>query len=236
MEVKILPIQEIYNEIANKIVKLVAQKPNAILGLATGGTAVGVYDALVKAYNDKKITFKDVKTFNLDEYYPIEDSNPQSYRYYMNHNLFDKVDIDKNNTHFPSIDNYQKYDELIAIAGGIDFQVLGIGSNGHIAFNEPGTPFDSLTHVVKLAESTIQDNARFFNGDISLVPTQAISMGLKSIMFTKQIVLIATGKNKAKAIKQLMDQEPNPALPASILRSHANVTIYLDPDAASLLC
>lgn len=236
MKVKVLSKQAIYQEIANNISKLINEKPNAVLGLATGGTAMGVYVELVKLFNEKKISFKQIKSFNLDEYYPIDDTNDQSYRYYMNHNLFDHVDIDKNNTFFPSIDNYQNYDQQIAQAGGIDFQVLGIGSNGHIAFNEPGTDFDSLTHVVKLANSTIKDNARFFNNKVELVPTQAISMGLKSIMNAKQIVLIATGQNKAKAIKQLIEGNANTNLPASILKSHPDVIIYLDKEAASLLC
>ncbi len=236
MEVKILSISEIYQEVSTTIVSLINKKPKAILGLATGGTAIGVYEQLVKAYKDKKVSFKNVKSFNLDEYYPIEQSNPQSYRSYMNHNFFDHVDINKINTFFPSIDNFEKYDQVIGVEGGIDFQILGIGSNGHIAFNEPGTSFNSLTHIVKLADSTIKDNARFFNNQIKLVPTQAISMGLRTIMNARQIVLIATGKNKAKVIKQLIEQEASVDLPASILKTHPNVTIYLDEDAASLLC
>lgn len=236
MQVKILSIPEIYTNAANQIVDLIKSKPNAILGLATGGTSVGLYDALVKAYKDKRVSFNQIKTFNLDEYYPIEVTNPQSYRYFMDYHLFNNVDIDKSNTFFPSIDNYQTYDQLIASNGNIDIQILGLGSNGHIAFNEPGTSFDSLTHIVQLAQSTIKDNARFFNNDISLVPTQAISMGLKSIMNAKKIILIATGKNKANAIKKLMEGDVNIDLPVSILKNHSDVTIYLDKEAASLLC
>lgn len=235
MNIKVLDKEQIYSDIANRMISLVNSKPNAILGLATGSSPIGVYDLLVKGCLEHKVSFKQVKTFNLDEYYPISDDNNQSYRYFMNSHLFDKIDIAKANTHFPSFTNYQQYDKLIADAGGIDFQVLGIGSNGHIAFNEPGTSFDSLTHMVKLAPSTIKDNARFFN-DIKDVPTQAISMGLHSIMQAKEIVLIATGKNKAQAIKQLVEGEANINLPASILKTHNNVTIYLDKEAASLLC
>ncbi|MCQ3907234.1 MAG: glucosamine-6-phosphate deaminase [Mycoplasmoidaceae bacterium] len=235
MQIKILSKDEIYQDINNRIVKLVKDKPNAVLGFATGQSPVGVYQLLVDSFNKKLISFKDVTSFNLDEYYPIEDSNPQGFRYLMNHNLFNNVDIDKSRTNFPSIDNYQQYDQLIANAGGIDFQILGIGSNGHIAFNEPGTSFDSLTHLVKLADSTIKDNSRFFS-DISKVPTQAITMGLKTIMQTKEIVLIATGKNKAPVIKQLIENAASINVPASVLKTHPNVTIYLDADAASLLC
>lgn len=236
MEVKVLTKQEIYNDVAKLIVNLVKSKPNAVLGLATGGTMEGVYEALVKEFDAGNISFKQTKSFNLDEYYPIDNTNSQSYHYYMNRNLFNSVDIDKDNTHFPSIDNFQYYDQLIAAAGGIDFQLLGLGSNGHIAFNEPGTDFSTLTHVVKLADSTIKDNARFFNDRIEDVPTHAISMGLESIMNAKQIVLIATGQNKAYAIKQLIEGETNTSLPASVLKTHPNVVIYLDKDAASGLC
>lgn len=235
MKIKILSKQKIYSDIANTIIDLISTKQNTILGLATGSSPIGVYDKLVEAFNTKKVSFRNVKTFNLDEYYPINDSNPQSYRYFMNRHLFNKVDIDKNNTHFPSANNYKEYDQLIASAGGIDFQILGIGSNGHIAFNEPGTSFDSLTHMVKLANSTINDNARFFNS-IDEVPTQAVSMGLKSIMKAKRIALIATGANKAHAIKQLIEQEANINLPASVLKTHPDVVIYLDKEAASFIC
>lgn len=235
MDVKILSKDKIYTSISSRIANLVNSKSNAILGLATGGTALGVYEQLVKDYKAGKLSFKNVKTFNLDEYLPIEPTNPQSYRFYMNHNLFNNIDIDLNNTFFPSLDNYQQYDELIAKQNGIDLQILGLGSNGHIAFNEPGTDFNSLTHIVQLAQSTIKDNSRFFDS-IDLVPKQAITMGLKSIMNTKEIILIATGKNKAPAIKKLMEEEPNEQLPVSILKNHPNVTIYLDEEAASLLC
>ena len=236
MEIKILNKEEIDKIVANKIAKLIKNKPNAVLGLATGSTPLGVYQNLINLNKKGKVSFKNVSTFNLDEYVGIDETHNQSYRYFMNKNLFDEIDIDKNNTHFPNnkTSNPEVYDEQIKIAGGIDFQVLGIGSNGHIAFNEPNTPFDSLTHIVKLTESTIKDNSRFFNS-IDEVPTHAVSMGLKSIIGASEIVLIATGKNKAKAIQELFEKNPNESLPASILKSHPNVTIYCDEDAGSLI-
>lgn len=236
MIIKVLDKENIDKEVTKKIVSIIRKKPNMVLGLATGSTPLGVYKTLVETYNKGRVSFKDVKTFNLDEYVGIEDTHEQSYRYFMNTNLFDHIDIDKKNTHFP--DNKTKtpetYDEKIKQCGGVDFQVLGIGSNGHIAFNEPNTPFDSLTHIVNLTESTIKDNSRFFNS-IDEVPKQAVSMGLKSIMNAKEIILIALGKNKAEAIAKLLKDEPSEALPASILKNHKKVTIYCDDEAASLI-
>ncbi len=236
MEIKILSKSEIDDIVANRIVELVNKKSNLVLGLATGSTPVGVYQNLINAYEQGKVSFKDVKTFNLDEYVGLDGTHEQSYRYFMNTNLFDGIDIDKANTNFPNnkTDKPEIYDEQIANAGGVDFQVLGIGSNGHIAFNEPNTSFDSLTHVVELTENTIKDNSRFFES-IEDVPTKAVSMGLKSIMSSKEIVLIATGKNKAEAIKRLVEEEPNESLPASILKNHKNVIIYCDEEAGSLI-
>ena len=183
------------------------------------------------------IQIKDVKTFNLDEYVGLSEDHEQSYRYFMNHNLFDHIDIVKENTHVPSgnIENeeaLEEYDALIDAAGGIDLQILGIGSDGHIAFNEPGTSFNSLTHVTELAPSTINDNSRFFES-IDDVPTKAVTMGLASIMKAKKIVLIATGENKADAVKSLLMGLITEKVPCSILRKHPDVTIYVDRDAYS---
>lgn len=225
--------------IAKEFVDQVNKKPNSVLGLATGTSPLGVYANMIKAYENKEVSFKKVKTFNLDEYIGLDGTHPQSYRYFMNKYLFDHIDIDKDNTHvLKGTGDYlayaNKYDELILEAGGIDLQILGIGSDGHIAFNEPGTPFDSLTHVALLAESTIKDNSRLFN-DISEVPTKAVTMGLKSIMNAKRIVLIATGKNKAKAIYDLINGEINENVPCSILKNHPDCTIYCDEEAYSLV-
>ncbi len=236
MEVKILNKEEIDKIVADKIAKGINRKLNYVLGLATGSTPIGVYENLVKLYKQNKVSFDKVTTFNLDEYVGLEGEHDQSYRYFMNKHLFDGTNIDKSRTFFP--DNKTKtpqvYDEQIKNAGGIDLQVLGIGSNGHIGFNEPNTPFDSLTHVVQLTESTIRDNSRFF-ASIREVPTSAVSMGLKTIMEAREIVLIATGSNKAEAIAKLVKNEPNVALPASVLKTHPNVTIYCDELAGSLL-
>lgn len=230
--------EKISKLIAEEFIKQVNEKPNSVLGLATGTSPLDVYANLVKANKEGRVTFKDVATFNLDEYIGLEGTHPQSYRYFMNVNLFDHIDIDKNKTHvLKGVGDYEdyakKYDDLIASFGGIDLQILGIGSDGHIAFNEPGTPFDSLTHVAELAESTIVDNSRLFN-DISEVPTKAVTMGLKSIMNAKKIVLIATGANKAKAIKNLLRGDKTEEVPCSILQDHPDCTIYVDDDAYRL--
>ncbi len=237
MEVKVLSIDEINNEVAGRIINLVNSNKNAILGLATGSTPVGVYKTLVKAYEDKKVSFKTIRSFNLDEYIGLQETNDQSYRYFMNTNLFDHIDIDKKNTRVPCglgdvEKNAKDYDIAIDNAGGIDFQILGIGSDGHIAFNEPGTPFDEGTHIAKLTEMTIKDNSRFFE-KIEDVPTTAITMGLKSIMKAKEIVLIATGLNKANAVKELVEGKMSEDWPCTILQKHPNVTIYVDKDAYS---
>lgn len=238
MELVIATKEEINKLVSDEIIELVKNKPNCILGLATGSTPLGVYSLLVEAYRKDEVSFKDVKSFNLDEYVGLEPTHNQSYRYFMNTNLFNNIDIDINNTHIPSLnedENYYKlYDEKIEKAGGIDLQLLGIGSNGHIAFNEPNTLFNSKTHIVSLNESTIRDNSRFFN-DINEVPKEAITMGLESIMQAKRIVLIAFGKNKAEAINTMFIKDSSEALPASILQNHKNVTIYCDEEASSIL-
>lgn len=236
MEIKILDKNEIDEIVANRICELVNQNPNTVLGLATGSTPLGVYDKIVKNYQNKYVSFKDVTTFNLDEYVGLTDTHEQSYRHFMTTNLFNHIDIKKENTNFPdnTLTDPSIYDKKIKNAGGIDFQILGIGSNGHIAFNEPGTDFNSVTHVVKLADSTIKDNARFFD-NINDVPKMAVTMGLKSILDAKEIVLIATGKNKAHAISKLLKDAPSEDLPSSILKNHKNVTIYCDEDAVSLI-
>ena len=225
--------------IAEEFIKQVNEKPNCVLGLATGTSPLKVYANMVQACKDGRVSFKDVKTFNLDEYIGLEGTHNQSYRYFMNDNLFNHIDINKENTHvLLGVGDYlayaNNYDNLIKQAGGIDLQILGIGSDGHIAFNEPGTPFDSLTHVAELAESTIVDNSRLFN-DISEVPTKAVTMGLRSIMNAKKIVLIATGKNKARAIYNLLKGPKTEEVPCSILQDHPDCTIYVDEEAYSLV-
>ncbi len=239
MKVVIDNNEELSKLIADEFIKQVQKKPNSVLGLATGTSPLGVYANMVKAYKEGKVSFKDVVTFNLDEYIGLDGTHHQSYRYFMNENLFNKIDINKDNTHvLKGTGDYltymNQYDDEIASYGGIDLQILGIGSDGHIAFNEPGTSFDSLTHVTDLTESTIKDNSRLFN-DISEVPTKAVTMGLKSIMNAKKIVLIATGKNKAVAIKNLLNGPLSEDVPCSILQKHPDCTIYVDSDAYSLV-
>ena len=181
-----------------------------------------------------EVSFKDVTTFNLDEYLGLDGTHDQSYRYFMNVNLFNHIDINKENTHVPSgfvtsDAEAALYDEAINAKGGIDIQLLGLGSDGHIAFNEPGTPFNSLTHIAELTEQTISDNSRFFE-KIEDVPTKACTMGLQSIMNAKKIVLIALGKGKVEAVRKLVHGEIDIQWPCTILKNHPNVTIYVDSE------
>lgn len=238
MKVVINTNEEISRMIAEDFIEVVNKKPNAVLGLATGTSPLAVYANMAKANKEGRVSFAKCKTFNLDEYVGLEGTHNQSYRYFMNENLFNHIDIDKKNTNvLLGVGDYKKfmneYDGMIAAAGGIDIQILGIGSDGHIAFNEPGTSFDSLTHETELTEQTIKDNSRLFN-DISEVPTRAVTMGLKSIMNAKKIVLIATGKNKAKAVCGLIKGPIDESMPCSILQKHPDVTVYVDEDAYSL--
>lgn len=233
-----------YDEMSQKgaqiIGDFVKQKPNAKLGLATGGTPVGMYNEIISMYNKGEISFKEVSAYNLDEYYPIEKANDQSYDYFMKDNLFNHIDIEIENTHIPngmaenSAEESLRYDELVRSIGGVDIQVLGIGSNGHIGFNEPSAVFEPMTHRVQLNETTIADNARFFES-IDKVPTEAITMGIGTIMTAKSILLLASGQGKASIIKEMIFGKVTPEVQASILQFHPNVTIILDEAAASEL-
>ena len=232
--------EEMSQKAADIIIELLKKKPNSILGLATGSTPLGLYKILISKYNEGLISFKDVQTFNLDEYCDIPKEHEQSYFTYMNKNLFDHIDIDKNNTYLPkgegdsklNSENYEK--ELNKVK--IDIQLLGIGSNGHIGFNEPGTDFNLGVHEVVLTENTIMDNARFFENDINKVPKKAITMGIKNILDAETIILIANGKNKANAIKNIMSGVVDKNIPASALNLHkGKVYVIVDKEAASLL-
>ena len=189
--------------VAEEFIKIINSSDHPVIGLATGSTPLGVYNQLAIANKEGKVSFKNVHSFNLDEYVGLSEDN-------------------------------EHYDEMISKEGGIDIQILGLGSDGHIAFNEPNTPFDTLTHLADLEQSTIIDNSRFFKS-IDEVPTKAMTMGLKSIMNAKKIVLIAYGKNKAHAVKEMIEGPIDISLPASILQKHNDVTIYCDSEAASLL-
>lgn len=220
--------------------KVLTEKSDATLGLATGSTPVGLYKLMIADYEAGKISYKDMTSINLDEYVGLPVTHPESYRAFMNRNLFDHIDIKKENTHVPdglnpdlaaAADAYTAY----IAAHPVDVQILGIGSNGHIAFNEPGTPFDSHTHVVTLKEGTRKDNARFFDNDIDKVPTHAVTMGLKDIMSAKFIILLANGSGKANAVKEMIKGPVSENCPASILQTHPNVLVVTDEAAAYCL-
>ena len=222
---------------AQQYVNLLKRKPNAILGGATGSTPLGLYAELVRLNKAGEISFKDASSFNLDEYVGLDGSHDQSYRYFMDHNLFDHIDIDKSRTRVPSgIDTSDPaaYDKEIAAAGGVDLQLLGIGNNGHIGFNEPGTPFGSLTHIVELTESTREANKRFF-ASIDEVPTHAVTMGVKTVMQARSIILMAIGSAKAPIMKEMLQGPVTEKVPASVLQLHPDVTVYMDYEAAKLL-
>ena len=215
-------------------------KPESVLGLATGSSPVGMYQELIKMNAEGAVDFSKVTSYNLDEYYPIEPTNNQSYRYFMNENLFKGINIPIDRTFVPNGNaaDIEKeaadYDKAVAAACGIDLQVLGIGGNGHIGFNEPDETFILPTHVVQLKEDTIKANARFFDS-IDEVPQQAISMGIGTIFAAHTILLIAAGKAKAQAIKDTLEGNPNPQIPASVLKLHSNAFFVIDEEAASLL-
>ena len=219
--------------------KVVTSKNDATLGLATGSTPIGLYKNMIEDYKKGNVSYKNVKSVNLDEYIGQGVGDEQSYVEFMRNNLFNHIDIDLANTDLPcgKCDDMQaecdRYNAKLASIS-VDIQVLGIGSNGHIGFNEPNTPFGSVTHVVDLTENTIKDNARFFNS-IDEVPTQAISMGIKNVMNAKSILLIASGANKADAIKATVEGPVTESVPASVLQLHPDVYIVVDKDAASKL-
>ena len=224
---------------SNLISQEIVKNPDLTLGLATGGTPVGLYENLIKKYRNGDIDFTNVKAFNLDEYLGLDKSNKQSYHHFMRSNLFDHINIKDENTYIPNGTTTNtdlecsNYDNLIS-KNGIDVQILGIGENAHIAFNEPSDTFKNGTSVVNLTESTIQANARFFDS-IEDVPTKAISMGVGSIFKAKKIVLLASGKNKAQAIHDTVFGDIDPKKPSSILKIHPDVVLVLDKESASLI-
>ena len=214
--------------------------PGKVLGLATGSSPLGLYARMIKDHKENGTSYKDIKTFNLDEYVGLPLTHPESYYAFMHTNLFDHIGIPEENTHVPSglgedlEGQAAQYEEMIR-ENPIDIQVLGIGSDGHIAFNEPGTDFNSLTHVTDLLEPTIRDNARFFDFDMDKVPHQAVTQGIATILRAKKIILIGTGENKAKAVKAMVEGPISEECPASILQKHDNVVVVVDEAAASLL-
>ena len=214
----------------------ITKKDGCVIGLATGSTPVPTYQELIRLNKEGVVDFSKVISYNLDEYVGLAPDHPCSYRRFMNKQLFDHINIDKANTHVPDglKCNTAEYEEMIHQAGGVDLQLLGIGTDGHIGFNEPADEFVYPTNVVKLTEGTRKDNARFFNS-LDEVPTSAISMGIGTIMSARRILMIITGKNKADTVVAALKGPVVPQMPASILRMHQNVLVLLDEDAASKL-
>lgn len=232
-----------YNEMSAKAFEImkevVTSNTKAVLGLATGSTPIGLYKEMIRDHKENGTSYKGIRAVNLDEYKGLDVSSDQSYVYFMRENLFNHIDINLENTH---IENGKaadaeaecaRYNALLS-ENVQDIQVLGLGSNGHIAFNEPGTSFDSVTHVVDLAESTIKDNSRLF-ASIDEVPRQAFTMGLKNIMDAKKIIVLANGENKAQAVFGLVKGEVTENVPASILQNHPDCTLICDEAAAKLI-
>lgn len=229
---------ENYHQMARKAANLISaqviSKPQSVLGLATGSTPLGIYRQLIDWYRKGDLDFSAVTTVNLDEYIGLDGDNPQSYRYYMNHHLFDHVNVDRARTFVPSgvaadmAAECIRFDERIAAMGGIDYQLLGIGEDGHIGFNEPDDVFVKSTHVVDLDASTIAANARFFES-ADAVPRQAVTMGMVSIMQAKRILLVASGPRKKDILEKAFSGPITPRIPASILQLHRDITVIYSP-------
>lgn len=233
-----------YKELSRKAAGILASqlilKPKSIIGLATGSTPIGAYEELIRLYNEGVISFSDVITFNLDEYCGLESNDINSYYNFMNTNLFNHIDIKKENINIPDglaediKSECECYEKKIEKSGGIDVQLLGIGRNGHIGFNEPSSKFESKTFLVNLDEDTIEANSRFFDS-VEDVPRQAVSMGIKTIMSSKKILLLANGEEKAEILYKAIYGDIIPEVPASILQLHPDVTIIVDEKAGSYL-
>ncbi len=225
---------------ANIISAQVIMKPDCVLGLATGSTPIGTYKQLIRWYEKGDLDFSNVTTINLDEYKGLSPESDQSYRYFMNKNLFDSININKNNTYVPDglEEDREKacsdYNKIIKSHGGVDLQLLGLGNNGHIGFNEPGEAFEKETHCVKLSESTVNANSRFFD-NIDDVPKEAYTMGIKAIMQARKIIIVVNGSGKAEIVKEAFTGPVTPKVPASVLQLHNDVTLIGDREALALL-
>lgn len=221
---------------ANILSAQIISKPDSILGLATGSSPIGAYKQLVESYQNGDLDFTKVRSFNLDEYRGLADDNSNSYHFFMNQNLFAHINMKPENVHLPNgmAEDIEKecsdYDELIQELGGIDIQLLGLGHNGHIGFNEPDEAFITGTHLVKLTQKTIEANSRLFSR-LEDVPREALTMGIKSIMLSKRILIIVSGEDKAEAVKNMLLGPVTPKVPASILQLHPNVILVADEDA-----
>lgn len=229
--------QEVAEFGANHIISLLKKRPNSVLGLATGTTPINLYKQLVAAYNANKVSFKQATTFNLDEYLGLAGAHPQSYRYFMNEHLFNHVDINKENTFVPDgsaadpVKGCAEYEQNIQDKGGVDLQLLGIGRNGHIGFNEPSSSLASRTRVKTLTADTVNANKRFFS-EGEFQPHLAITMGIGTITEAREVLLLATGSDKAEAIKNTIEGPLAARCPGSILQMHPHATIVIDQEAA----
>jgi glucosamine-6-phosphate deaminase len=229
-----------YDEMARKAAAIlctqIRSKPNSVLGLATGSSVLGLYENLIKFHEDENLDFSMVNTVNLDEYIGLSGKNDQSYRYFMDNKLFNHINIKPENTHIPNglaedtEAECERYDNLLKDLGGADIQILGLGLNGHIGFNEPGEAFVKEARVVDLAETTIKANSRFFV-DESQVPRQAITMGIGGIMSAKRILLCVSGRQKSKILREVLLGEIKPGVPGSILQLHPDLVVVADEDA-----
>lgn len=237
-------VKENYDEMSKEAAKIVAdrikRKPNLVLGLATGSTPVGLYKELIRMHKEEGLDFSKIVTFNLDEYVGLHPNHDQSYHYFMNENLFNHINVDRRFVHVPDgkapdIDAFcDWYEEEIKRFGGIDLQILGIGSNGHIAFNEPGSSLGSRTRIKTLTDQTIKDNARFFE-KLEDVPKYAITMGIGTIMEAKELILLANKENKADAVKAAVEGPITAMCPASVIQMHRKAYVIIDKQAASKL-
>ncbi|MEI6895370.1 MAG: glucosamine-6-phosphate deaminase [Colwellia sp.] len=233
--------QQVAESAANWVAELINKKSKSVLGLATGSTPISLYKELVNKHKNNELSFSNTTSFNLDEYLGIDEKNSQSYRHFMNVNLFNHVDIDKNKTFLPTCNQGENprvqglaYEEKIKQAGGIDLQILGIGANGHIGFNEPTSSLASRTRIKTLTQQTLDDNSRLFAAD-EFQPTLAMTMGIATILDARYVLLMATGANKAKAVKDMITGALSAACPASSLQLHENAIVLLDKAAASEL-
>lgn len=234
-----------YEGLSRKAARFVAHeliaKPNLVLALPTGDTPKGMYNFLIRLYQEGLLDFSQAITFNLDEYLGLPPDHPQSFRSYMHEHLWNHVNLKRENTHIPNSLAHdleaecRRYEEMIEKAGGIDLAVLGLGENGHIAFNEPGTPFESLTHVALLSLETRKEEAQAFGG-LENVPTHAITMGIKTIMRSRKILLLVAGKRKASVLAQALLGPVTPEIPASVLQLHPELTVVVDEEAGARLC
>jgi len=233
--------QQVAESAAEWVAELINKKSNPVLGLATGSTPISLYQELVNKYKADELSFSNTTSFNLDEYLGIDETNIQSYRHFMNENLFNHVDIDKSKTFLPTCNQGENpreqglaYEDKIKQKGGVDLQILGIGANGHIGFNEPTSSFASRTRIKTLTQQTLDDNSRLFTAD-EFQPTLAMTMGIATILDARYVLLMATGKNKAKAVKDMVTGALSAACPASSLQLHENAIVLLDKEAASEL-